>query len=194
MYPLIRFVKEMVKFRSAPPLDFTGTHVSTHMCWPWDLDPWIELNNGRTLTLYDLGRIPLASRTGLIGTLKTRGWGITVAGNSVRYRRRIKAFQRFTMLSRAIGWDDRFIYMEQSMWRKGECCNHILIRSAITGAKGIVPPVELLAATGANPESPPLPDWVQAWIAADALRPWPPVLPPDVRDDVKDVTKGILPA
>ena len=53
--------------RRLPPLPVLGTHVSHHRCWPWDLDPWVELNNGRTLTLYDLGRIPMAQRTGLIG-------------------------------------------------------------------------------------------------------------------------------
>lgn len=181
MYPFVRFVKEMIKFRSAPPLGITEAHVSTHRCWPWDLDPWVELNNGRTLTLYDLGRIPLASRTGLIGTLRKNQWGITVAGNSVRYRRRIRAFHRFTMVSRTIGWDHRFVYMEQSMWRKGECCNHMLIRSAITSAKGIVPPAEALVAFGHDPVSPSLPDWVQAWIDADAGRPWPPVVPDSVK-------------
>lgn len=185
MYPFIRFAKEMLKFRNAPALTADGTHVSTHMCWPWDLDPWIELNNGRTLTLYDLGRIPLASRTGLIGILRKKQWGITVAGNSVRYRRRIKAFQRFTMISRVIGWDARFVYMEQSMWSRGECCNHMLVRSAVTGARGIVPPAEVMAALGGDPESPALPDWVQDWIKADATRPWPPVIPPDAKADAK---------
>ena len=181
MYPLIRFAKEMLKFRNAPRLAPTGTHVSTHVCWPWDLDPWIELNNGRTLTLFDLGRIPLASRTGLIPILRARGWGITVAGNSTRYRRRIRAFQRFTMMSRTVGWDHRFVYMEQSMWRGTECCNQVLIRSAVTSANGIVPPAEVMAEMGHSPDSPPLPDWITAWIAADAVRPWPPAIPVDAK-------------
>jgi acyl-CoA thioesterase FadM len=181
MYPLIRFVKEMVKYRNAPALAPTGTHVSTHLCWPWDLDPWIELNNGRTLTLFDLGRIPMASRSGLIPVLREHGWGITVAGSSTRYRRRIRVFQRFTMISRMVGWDHRFVYMEQSMWRGAECCNHVLIRAALTSDTGIVPPARVMEAMGHAPDSPPLPDWIAAWIEAEAARPWPPVVPPDAQ-------------
>jgi len=186
MYPLLRFAGETLKYRKAPRLGVLDAHVSTHRCWPWDLDPWIELNNGRTLTLYDLGRIPMAIRTGLIGTLRTKGWGITVAGNSVRYRRRIRVFHRFTMVSRTLGWDSRFVYMEQSMWRKGECCNHMLLRAAITSPDGIVSPARLMEAAGERPESPALPGWVSAWIAADAKRPWPPVLPALATTDPKD--------
>lgn len=177
MYPLIRFAKELVKFRHAPPLAPCEAHVSTHRCWPWDLDPWIELNNGRTLTLYDLGRIPMVQRLGLIDTLRARRWGITVAGNSTRYRQRIRMFDRFTMVSRVIGWDHRFIYMEQSMWKRGQCCNHMLLRSAVTSSAGIVPPGQVIEAMGADHQSPPLPAWVEAWIAADASRPWPPEIP-----------------
>ncbi|MCC5966851.1 MAG: acyl-CoA thioesterase [Natronohydrobacter sp.] len=174
MYPIIRFLKEVIKFRNAPALGITETHISHHRCWPWDLDPWIELNNGRTLTLYDLGRIPMGIRSGLTGVLRGQGWGITVAGNTTRYRKRIKAFQRFEMRSRCIGWDARFFYIEQAMWLGKDCANHILIRSAITSAQGIVPPVRVLEAMGQMQDSPELPGWVQAWIAADAERAWPP--------------------
>lgn len=177
MYPMLRFAKEMLKFRRAPRIGVLEAHVSTHRCWPWDLDPWIELNNGRTLTLYDLGRLPMAVRTGMIDTMRKNGWGITVAGNSVRYRQRIRGFQKFTMVSRSLGWDARFLYMEQSMWRGGICCNHMLLRGAITSDQGIVAPARLMQAAGADPTSPELPGWVQAWIAADAQRPWPPLLP-----------------
>ena len=47
-------------------------------------------------------------------------------------------------------------------------------RSAFTSAQGIVAPATVIAALGQDPVSPPLPDWVQHWIAADAHRPWPP--------------------
>lgn len=182
MYPLIRFAKELVKFRHAPALPPMGTHVSTHICWPWDLDPWIELNNGRTLTLYDLGRIPLARRTGMVDVLRRNGWGFTVAGNSTRYRRRVRMFDRFTMVSRMVGWDRRFFYMEQSMWKNGDCCNHILIRMAVTSRDGIVAPDRLFAAIGHEPGDSVMPDWIMAWSEADVLRPWPPVIPPEVQD------------
>ncbi|MEC3859747.1 acyl-CoA thioesterase [Mesobacterium sp. TK19101] len=176
MYPIVRMVKELIVSRKAPALPLEGEHVSHHICWPWDLDIWMELNNGRTLTLYDLGRIPLARRVGLIGALARNRWGLTMAGACVRYRRRIRAFERVTMRSRAVCWDDRFIYLEQSMWKKnGECASHILYRSAVTDRNGIVPPARVLADMGHDLTSPPMPDWITTWIAAEAQRPWPPM-------------------
>jgi len=174
MYPFFRMAKEMLLYRNAPKLALTGTHFSHHVIWPWDLDPWNELNNGRTLTLYDLGRLPLARRTGLDRVMAAQHWGLTVAGSSVRYRRRLQAFARIEMRSRCVGWDGRFIYMEQSMWRGGDCASQALIRSAIVSKVGIVPPAQMAAAMGHGGDSPVLPVWVQAWIDAEALRPWPP--------------------
>ena len=182
MYPMIRFLSGLASARRASRIGALDPHVSTHRCMPWDIDPWMELNNGRTLTLYDLGRIPMAVRMGLTDVLKREGWGFTVAGSSVRYRRRIKVMQKFTEVSRMVGWDDRFVYMEQSMWSRGDCFNQILLRVAVVGGgsgrKGIVPPAEVIRAMGQDIVSPPLPEWVQAWIAAEGTRPWPPVLPP----------------
>jgi len=176
MYPFIRMGKELWTSRKASPLGLTEIHVSHHLCWPWDIDIWGELNNGRTLTLYDLGRIPLAARTGLIGALRRNRWGLTMAGASVRYRRRIRSFERIEMRSRAICWDARFLYLEQSMWRRdGDCAGHVLYRSAVTGRDGIVPPERVLAAMGRPVLSPPMPDWVRAWTEAEAQRPWPPM-------------------
>ncbi len=178
MYPFLRMAKELFVHRNAPPLPLEGTHVSHHLCWPWDLDFWAELNNGRTLTLYDLGRIPLAKRIGLVRAIREHGWGMTVAGVSVRYRRRIRLFHRFEIHSRAVGWDSRFLYLVQSIWVSSKtgkhCANQALYRTAVTSKEGIVAPERVARAMGVDPQSPPLPDWVQNWIDAEATRPWPP--------------------
>jgi len=175
MYPYLRMAKELWKFRNAPKLGLFDTHVSHHMCLPQDIDPWMELNNGRTLTLYDLGRLPMGKRMGFDTLGKRKGWGLTVAGNSTRYRRRVRLFDRFEMRSRILGWDARFIYMDQTMWRGSECTSQMLLRSAVASKNGIVPPAEVMRALGHPERSPALPGWVQAWIDGDAQRPWPPV-------------------
>ncbi len=174
MYPFFRMAKELWVHRNDPPLAIGEAHVSRHICWPWDLDFWMELNNGRTLTLYDLGRIPMARRMGLIRTLREKGWGLTVAGVCVRYRARVRLMQRFEMRSRALGWDERFFYLDQTIWLGERCANQALYRLAVTGPGGIVPPAEVAAAMGLPGESPPLPEWVRNWIAAENTRPWPP--------------------
>lgn len=174
MYPFFRMAKEIAVHARSGPLPLLGTHVSHHMCWPWDIDPWLELNNGRTLTLYDLGRIPWSRRIGLVGALGRRGWGMAMAGGSVRWRKRVLPFDRFSMTTRLMGWDARFFYVDQAMWKGEEAASALMGRTAVTGPSGIVPPQEVVAEMGHDPVSPPLPDWVGAWIAADAGRVWPP--------------------
>lgn len=176
MFPFVRFVKDMLIARRQPPLGLTDIHVSHHICWPWDVDMFLELNNGRTLTLYDLGRFMTAQRGGLIKAIVNNRWALTMAGASVRYRKRVTMFQRIEMRSRCVGWDERFMYLEQSMWnRKGECTSHVLYRAAAVNKGKSVPPPDVAKAMGVDPVCPPLPEWITAWAEADAKRPWPPM-------------------
>lgn len=174
MYPFLRLGYEIALARGAPPLAIDGVHVSTHTCLPWDLDFWFELNNGRALSLYDLGRIPLFMRTGAFKTLKRQGWGLTIAGSTVRYRRRVRAFDRLELRSALIGRDARFLYIHHAMWRGGEAVSAGVFRGAATGPDGMVPTDAIMAAHGTPDWSPALPAWIEAWSAAEALRPWPP--------------------
>ncbi len=174
MYPFVRMAKEFAIHRSAPRLGLFDTHVSHHICWPWDIDLWLELNNGRTLTLFDLGRMVLFRRTGILDVMRQRRWGGTVAGASVRYRRRVAAFDRIEMRSRIAGWDERFFYLDQSMWRDGDCTGQALVRSAVVTKGRMVPMAEAAGALGHPGDRPDLPRWIAAWAQADALRPWPP--------------------
>lgn len=174
MYPFIRLAKDFILTRNAPQLHALGTHVSHHRCWPQDIDGFLEMNNGRILTILDLGRTILARRVGLLKALSDNRWGLTMAGVSVRYRRRIKPFVKFRVVSRAVGWDDKFFYLDQSIWIGDACAAQALYRSAVTDKKGIVKPERVFATMGFDEPSPALPPWIQNWIDAEATRPWPP--------------------
>ncbi|MDX1744207.1 MAG: acyl-CoA thioesterase, partial [Ruegeria sp.] len=174
MYPLFRTTKELWINRKADPLPIGQDHVTHLMAWPWDIDIFLDLNNGRVLTLFDLGRLGLFQRMGVLTALKSHGWYGTVAGTAIRYRKRITMFQRLELRTRIVGWDDRFTYFEQAFWRGDDCAAHAVIRTAITSGKGIVPTEEVARALGLPNESPELPDWIKQWSQAEGLRNWPP--------------------
>lgn len=174
MYPIARLAAVTLSERRKAPMDLYETHHLQMRCLHWDVDGFMEMNNGRVFTLYDLGRFALAIRIGLWGVLKEQRWGLVVAGSTVRYRARITPMQRFELRTRFLGWDHRFLYIEQAMWRGETCCNHGLLRTGVTKGGRLAPVDDVARAMGVVGESRPLPDWVQAWAEADATRPWPP--------------------
>ena len=174
MYPIFRVIKEYLTSQRLPALDPLGVHVSHHRCWPQDLDQYLEMNNGRILTVLDIGRTGLAQRVGLLDALRKHKWGLTMAGNSTRYRKRIRPFVKFRINSQAVGWDARFFYLEHTIWVGQDCAVQALFRAAVTDKNGIVPPARVFEAVGFTAPSPVMPAWVQTWIDADNTRPWPP--------------------
>lgn len=175
MYPFFRLVAHTLSAYRKPKLPVDAVHSSSHICWPTDIDMFGEMNHGRILTVFDQGRFGLAARNGLLDVVLKQGWALTMAGVSVRYRRRILPFRRYEMRSKFWGLDDRFLYLEQSMWRNGECCASALYRTTALRSGKMVPVAEVAAALNVNPEDHPVPDWVEDWAQADAKRPWPPL-------------------
>lgn len=174
MYVWMRLGIDLWLYRNQP-MGLFDTHVTSHRIRPWDMDLFGELNNGRALSIFDIGRIVLARRTGLVDLLRRKGWGLTLAGGTTRYRRRVRAFDKVETRARLLGWDDRFMYLEHAMFRQGDCTSHLLVRAAVTDRQGLVSTDRVIAAIGVTGTSPALPGWVQAWAAADAERPWPPM-------------------
>jgi len=174
MYPFARMAGVLWKARGEPRVSPLKRTTCTFRCHPWDIDQFFEMNNGRQLTLYDLGRFDLAVKIGLWDVLKREGWGLVVAGGSVRFRKRIRMFDKIIMHTQLVGLDERWTYIQQSMEVAGVPCSSFLVRVAATEKGRAVKTQKVMEALGLadivlEPE-----DWVAAWIKADAQRPWPP--------------------
>ena len=174
MYPFARMAAILWKARRSPAALFTDETTCTFRAHPWDIDMFMEMNNGRHLTLYDLGRFDLAQKCGLAKVLKDQKWGLVVAGSSVRFRKRIFAFQKITMRTQLIGMDHRWFYIQQSMEVEGEPCSSAVFRTGVTEKGRTILANRVASAMGVNDFELSPPSWVQAWIDADNTRPWPP--------------------
>ncbi|UYM15237.1 acyl-CoA thioesterase [Endozoicomonas euniceicola] len=174
MYPLIRLLTSSIKARLSSSISINDPCETTFRCRPWDLDMFMEVNNGRMLTLYDIGRFDLSIRCGLSGVLRRNRWGFAVAGSSVRYRRRVRMFDRVTLRTQLVGMDDRWSYIAQSMWVKGQPVSSVLLRTTVTSKNGSVPTQKVLEEMGLEQWQTELPEWVRAWTDGDEQRPWPP--------------------
>lgn len=98
-------------FRSkiAPPF---GVSRLNFRVWPTDIDTNLHMNNGRYLTIADLGRTDLVLRSGLWTLVAKRGLLPMLSGASIRFRREMRTFQPFTLESRIIFWRDTAFVME----------------------------------------------------------------------------------
>lgn len=173
MYPWRRLALVLLRARSRGPLAVDGLSEIGFTCMPWDIDLYGELNNGRTLTLCDLGRIDQCLRSGFVRTMRRERWAVTLGGASIRWRRRVRAFDRLTLRTRPFCRDERWVYFHQALYRGGEAVSAVLARACAVRDRRLVPTDEVAAALGVD-WNPPVPEWVAAWARADGERPWPP--------------------
>jgi acyl-CoA thioesterase FadM len=116
--------------------------------WPHDLDLNLHMNNGRYLTLMDLGRMQLLIRLGVMGTVMKNRWMPVIGGAEIRFRRSLAPFQSFELKTRLISWDEKWVYIEQKFVSRGEIVAIAHIKGLIKGKKGPVPTHILLAHMG----------------------------------------------
>lgn len=175
MYPYLRLVinqfkaKQKVKFEH--PFMISKLPMMVQLS---DIDLFMEMNNGRYLTLMDIGRFDVGARLGLFKVLKRNNWGLMVGAVSSRYRNRFRLFQKFTLNTKMLYFDDRWFYFHQ--WfegKSGKIHASFLVRTAVTSKDGLVPtskvveqmsyPIDVIHKH--NQSS----DWIQKWEQSDEI-------------------------
>lgn len=159
-----RLLLLMVRARFRGRLGIWDTsHVSFRVN-PGDLDVQRHMNNGRYLTLMDLGRMDLMTRSGFWRRISDQGWYPVVAGQTITYRRSLMLWDRFDLASRVVGHDERWIFMEQVFRRDGVVVADAIVRARfLRRTGGSVPMEEVLELAEPLPEHLAVPQWVTAW-------------------------------
>lgn len=164
---LFRLVWLLIVSRFRRRCDVLGPVSTPFRVLPTDLDVLRHVNNGVYLSLLDLARTDLMIRSGLFPAVRRRGWYPVVTAESIRFRRSLTLFQRFDVVTRVLGWDEKSIYLEQRFVRGDTVVANALITGRFLRSGGSVTPAEVLGLAGLDPAAPPpMPGWAKRLAAA----------------------------
>ena len=163
MYPLFRLLKISAAGLAGKRIDPLAFSRIRFLVWPNDIDTNFHLNNGRYLTLMDLGRWDLALRTGLVGLVIKNRWQPLAGGVAIRFRSPLPPFRAYDMTSRLLCWDHKWFYMEQCFVQDGRAKARALVRLLFKGRDGNVPPADIGRALGYHGPDLEIPEEVLRW-------------------------------
>jgi len=143
--------------------------VLTFRVWLNDVDINGHMNNGRYMTLTDLGGVDLMMRTGLFKFLLKHKWRPIIASVSIRYKHSLRPFQRYQLRTRLLCWDHKWFFAEHRFERGGELVAIGMAKGLFRGPAGNVTPEEVFKALGYHVDSPPVPESVAMWLQSEAL-------------------------
>jgi acyl-CoA thioesterase FadM len=166
MYPIARFVTTVTSALLAPRVGFLDTVTITLPVRRGDVEATF-MNNGRYLTLMDLGRFALTLRAGYLPIVAKRRWTPVVGGVLIQFKRSLRIGTAFELSTRVACWDDKAFFFEQWFEQQGELRARALVRALFLGPRGAIPSAEVVNAGGFDITSPPLAEGVRAWRAAE---------------------------
>ena len=80
---------------------------------PVDLDLLMHVNNGVYFSFMDFGRWNAIFRNNVYDTAKKNGWYSVVAGETIKFKRSLKLWDKFTLKTRIVGHDEKYFFIEQ---------------------------------------------------------------------------------
>jgi len=163
MILVFRYLTTWLRARHRPPLKPTDESVLSLWVLPNDLDINLHVNNGRYLSLMDLGRVDLMTRSGLTAQILRQRWMPLVGAATMRYSRSLSLLQRYTLHTRIVGWDDKWFLIEQRFMHNGQPIAIGQVRGLLRGRNGNVKTRTVLETLGQDPVSPSLPDAFRTW-------------------------------
>jgi acyl-CoA thioesterase FadM len=166
MVGLFRLWWVWLTYRLRGRLGVTGTSILSMWVMPNDLDLNMHMNNARYFSIADIGRFDWWMRTGVWNAALRRGWRPVAGDSNARFSASLKPFQHYQLHCRLLGWDRKWLFAEHRFQCGEQVMATVVVRYVFLGRRGPKLPSKVLELVGHHEDSPPLPEWVQTWNAA----------------------------
>ncbi len=115
MHMILRFFFLYLCRKRRPKAKFSETTEFSMRVLPIDLDFLWHVNNGVYFSYLDFGRMDMIFRNGVFDLSVKMGWYSVVAGETIKFGRSLKLWQKFTMQTQILGYDERNFFVAQKI-------------------------------------------------------------------------------
>lgn len=117
------FLRTLLIFLKKPflaKINFGEKTVISMRVLPTDIDLLWHVNNGVYFSLMDFGRWDAIFRNGAYDKSRSNGWYSVVAGETIKFKKSLKLWEKFDLETDIKGYDDKYFYIQQRFLRSGE--------------------------------------------------------------------------
>ena len=125
------------------------------------------VGNARYLLFMEIGRLELMLRTGILRHARRKHWTPLVVSQNIRYVSPLRRFQRFTLSTHLVAWDERWFFIEHTIERHGRLAAFGVAKCCFRGPEGVVPPAAAFAAVNVAAAPMPLPVYATLWLESE---------------------------
>lgn len=121
---------------------------------PTDLDLLMHVNNGIYFSLMDFGRWDMVFRNGVYDACYRKGWYAVVAGETIKFKKSLKLWDKFTLQTQVVGHDEKNFFIQQKFVCRGELMATGLVKVRfLKKSGGTVSPAEIFAQINETPQN-----------------------------------------
>jgi acyl-CoA thioesterase FadM len=153
------------RIRPVPRIGILDEDILRQRVWPQDIDFNLHLNNARYLSFMDYGRVHLMAASGILTPAIRYRWAPLVGSVSITYRRSLGFLAPFTLSTRLLCWDEKWLYMEQVFKAKEGLVAIAWVKGLFRGTEGNIPSQQVIDLVSPGSVSPPVPDTLEQWNA-----------------------------
>lgn len=164
---ILLLLKRIYIFKKISPLDSCETNFWVN---PFDLDINLHMNNGRYLSIMDLGRIDLLLKAKCFWSLMFQGYYPVVASEGIRFKRSLQPFQFFKIRTQIDCWTDKDFFIKQEFIQGGSVVAEAYLKGRfLHRIRGSITSAELFKLIGLEYHSPLINPKAEALMKFDHL-------------------------
>lgn len=160
---MLELISTAVRRRKPPTHGLFDTVSMDFRVALWDLDLNMHLNNAKYLKFMDKCRLEHSIVTGFMQKMIEARCHTVVANTEIAYVRELRPYQRFTVNTRILGWDEKYMYYDQQFESQNKLHTHALLRVIHFHDGKPINPQAVQEITDTHFEPPALPGYIENW-------------------------------